>query len=129
MKSVIVGMFDTAEAAGRARSKLLDVGFAGDDVIMHDGDEQTNSSSTAGTSMTPTGVKGGAVSRFFEHLLGADDERRRDGYDDTYREAFRRGLFALTVAADGVSEREKIQQVLSLAGAVDVGERSKTWRG
>jgi hypothetical protein len=128
MKSVMVGMFDTEAAAGRARDTLLDLGFAKDDVVVRGGDEQTDSSSVAGTSTTASPTHEGAVERFVERFLGADDERRRDGYDDTYREAFQHGRFALTVAADGSLEREKIEKILVSAGAIDVGERSQTWQ-
>lgn len=128
MESMMVGMFDSEAQAEQARAKLLDIGFAPSGVLLHAGDERTGSSAMAGTSSTGQPVHDGPIMRLVESLYGGADEAQRYGYNDTYKEAFRRGICAVTVATSSALEREKADQVLTSSGAVDIDERSKQWR-
>ncbi|MEO8922133.1 MAG: hypothetical protein ABI330_04805 [Caldimonas sp.] len=128
MKSMMVGMFDSEGQAERARAKLLEAGFSPSGVLLHAGDERTESSAMAGTSTTGQPVHDGPIMRLVEALFGGADEEQRNGYNDTYKEAFRRGICAVTIATSSDLEREKAEQVLTSSGAVDIDERSKQWR-
>ncbi len=124
----MVGMFDSEAQAEQARAKLLESGFAPSGVLLHAGDERTGSSATAGTSTTGQPVHDGPIMRLVDSLFGGPDETQRDGYNDTYKEAFVRGICAVTVATSSDLEREKAEQVLTSSGAVDIDERSTIWR-
>ncbi len=128
MESMIVGMFDSETHAERARSKLLDVGFSPSGVLLHAGDERTGSSAMSGTSTTGELAHDGPIMRLVDTLFGGVDGAQRNGYNDTYKEAFRRGICAVTIATSSDLEREKAEQVLTSSGSVDIDERSKQWR-
>lgn len=131
MESVLVGMFDSRADAERARTKLLEAGFSPSATSMHAGDDESASTSTTGsTGTTSTGMHAdeGVISRFFHSLFGSDDDANTDEYAGTYREAFRRGAYGLTVQTTSDSEADRAEQILNDCGAIDVDERSAQWR-
>lgn len=125
MNSVLVGMFDSQGAAQAARERLLDAGFASSAVSMTGG---TSGPMAGGTTPPPgdASEEKGAIARFFDNLFGDEDGRAESA--DTYREAFKRGSFGVSVSAADDDERERAEDILDDAGAVDIDERAQQWR-
>ncbi|RZI54413.1 MAG: DUF2382 domain-containing protein [Pseudomonas sp.] len=125
MTSVLVGMFDTQDAAEQARTRLVAAGFSPGQVTGSASD--TGSVSTVDGSPTTArpGDEGG-ISGFFKSLFGSDDAP--DAQSSTYKEAFRRGGFGLTVSAVSDADMERVSDIMEDCGAVDVDEREQQWR-
>ena len=134
MNSVIVGMFDTQEAANEAKNRLLVAGFANNTVVVSDEDLATMRTDTV-VGATPVQPRHeheqeGAISRFFSSIFGDnDDTRMDDGYGDTYREAIRRGHYGVSVSVDNEEDTGRAEEILTDCGAFDIDERSEQWRG
>jgi uncharacterized protein (TIGR02271 family) len=118
MSSVLVGMFDTQAAAELARTRLVAAGFS-------PGQVTGNASTETSAPVAGPGDEGG-ISGFFRSLFGSDDAS--DATSSTYKEAFRRGGYALTVNAVSDSDMDRVSDILEDAGAVDVDEREQQWR-
>lgn len=127
MSSVLVGMFDTQNAANDARSKLLSVGFTAANISMTGGDSASPTLSSAGSGSTTPHAQG-SIASFFSSLFDSDESPNRSAYTDTYGEAFKRGSFGVSVTAANDTEMEKAEKILNAAGAVDIDERSQQWR-
>jgi len=128
MSSVLVGIFDTQAQALQAHSKLLSAGFTDDEVTVT-GENPSSSSSTATASSASGGRENeGAISRFFHAIFGSDDAASSDADGATYKEAFRRGAYSVSVMTTDQAEGEEAERVLNEAGAVDVDDRSAQWR-
>ena len=132
MSSVLVGVFDSAAAAQQARSRLLEAGFASNAISMTDEDGATTSMTGAAADADQGTVGGkahqGGIAGFFERLFGDDDDDQTTSHSSTYREAFRRGHFGLTVATQSDSETDDAEAILNEAGAIDVDEHAQQWR-
>lgn len=130
MNSVIVGMFDSEAAASQSRSKLMSAGFTGGAVTLTGGTAMLSSSTPTGTTSVEEPHHEGAISRFFSNIFGgADtDDRTEAGYTDTYKEAFKRGSYGVSVTSSSESEMEKAEQILNDCGAVDIDEKADSWR-
>ena len=126
MSSVLVGMFDTQAAAEQARAQLTAAGFSAGQVTGSSaaGSSTTESSSTS----TSTHQEEGSIAGFFRSLFGSDDAVNTNDHSSTYREAFRRGGYALTVSVVEEDEIERVTNILEDCGAVDVDERAEQWR-
>ncbi|RZI60320.1 MAG: DUF2382 domain-containing protein [Pseudomonas sp.] len=124
MSSVLVGMFDTQAAAEQARTRLVAAGFSPGQV--------TGSASSAGSvttvdeSITTRPGDEGGISGFFRSLFGSDDAP--EAHASTYKEAFRRGAFGLTVASVDEADMDQVSEIMEDCGAVDVDEREQQWR-
>ena len=126
MSSVLVGMFDTQAAAEQARAQLTAAGFSAGQVT---GSSTTGSSTTASSSAsTSVHQDEGGIASFFRSLFGSDDAVNTNDHSSTYREAFRRGGYALTVSVVEEDEIERVTNILEDCGAVDVDERAEQWR-
>ena len=135
MSSVIVGIFDTQEAANHAKNELLVSGFANHTVVLSDEDVATMHSGTVAgaTAVQPQHRQApeeeeGAIARFFRSIFG-DSEDHNDPYGSTYREAIRRGHYGVSVSVDSEADLDRAEAVLTRCGAVDIDERSAQWRG
>jgi stress response protein YsnF len=126
MSSVLVGMFDTQAAAEQARAQLTSAGFSAGQVTGSSG----ASSSTAELSSASTSAPQdeGGIAGFFRSLFGSDDAVNTNDHSSTYREAFRRGGYVLTVNVVEEDEIERVTDILEDCGAVDVDERAQQWR-
>ena len=125
MNSVLVGMFDSQAQASAAEAKLLAAGFQASALSISGG----TAASTSSTAAAPQ--QGGGIGSFFEKLFGSDDdasEADRDSHTSTYKEAFKRGSYGLTVSTTSEAEMDKAEEILNAAGAVDIDERSQEWR-
>lgn len=122
MSSVLVGMFDTQAAAEQARGSLVSAGFSPGQVT---GSASSDTLSTTTSSTANPGDEGG-ISGFFRSLFGSDDAS--DSQSSTYKEAFRRGGFALTVNGVSDDDMDRVSDILENAGAMDVDEREQQWR-
>lgn len=143
MQSTLVGLFDTQEQADQARTKLIAAGFDATASSVHpepgglrDSADATTgfaagtTATTHGTTGLPAGEHEGVVSRFLHKLFGSDDaDTQAAGQSGTYREAFRRGAYAVTVDASSDAEIDRAEAILNASGAVDIDERSAQWRG
>ena len=118
MSSVLVGMFDTQAAAQKARASLISAGFSPGQVT----------GNAASNDVSPTAAPGdeGGISGFFRSLFGSDDVS--SSQSSTYKEAFRRGGFALTVNGVEDHDIDRVSDILEDAGAMDVDEREQQWR-
>lgn len=126
MNSVLVGIFDTQAQALQARSRLLSAGYTDDEVRV--AGEAASSSNTTTHASSASGAREpeGAIARFFHSLFGSDDTASRDAA--TYKEAFRRGAYSVSVTTTDEDEGEEVERILNEAGAVDVDDRSAQWR-
>ena len=133
MSSVLVGMFDSQTAADEARGRLMSAGFAADAVRL------TGGMATSSSSQALTGVPSveepqheGAIARFFESIFGGGsddkDDLDRAGYTDTYKEAFRRGSYSVSVSTGDSDEMDKAERILNDCGAVDIDTKAESWR-
>lgn len=130
MSSVLVGMFDTQAAATQARARLMSAGFSADAVSLAGGSASSAAAPT-GTMASDEPHHEGAISRFFSELFGSDDKRADTygaGYADTYKEAFKRGSYGVTVTTTSDDELDRAQDILNDCGAVDIDERAASWR-
>jgi uncharacterized protein (TIGR02271 family) len=125
MSSVLVGMFDMQAAAEQARAQLTAAGFSAGQVT---GSADTSSSTTESLASTSTNQEEGGIAGFFRSLFGSDDAVNTNDHSSTYREAFRRGGYALTVNVVEEDEIERVTNILEDCGAVDVDERAEQWR-
>ncbi len=124
MSSVLVGMFDTRAEAEQARSELAAGGFTPGAVTAGG---ESGAAATASTAGTPApGVKEGMFSSFFHSIFGSDDAA--DEHSSTYKEAFHRGGFGLTVTAATDAEIDRASAILDDCGAFDIDERSQQWK-
>lgn len=124
MNSVLVGMFDTQAAAEQARTRLVAAGFSPGQVTS--GASGTGSVTTVDESITARPGDEGGISGFFKSLFGSDDAS--DAHSSTYKEAFRRGGFGLTVNSVSDADMERVSDIMEDCGAVDVDEREQQWR-
>lgn len=142
MQSTLVGLFDTQGEADQARTKLVAAGFDATASTVHpdptdlDGGIATGRGavSVTGTADSPTGAPAteheGVVTRFLHKLFGSDDDDAvGSGHRGAYREAFRRGAYAVTVDAMSDAEIDRAEAILNACGAVDIDERAATWKG
>ncbi len=133
MASVLVGLFDTREAAERARTELTQAGFEPDEVTSQPdgstgGGTSTMSSGSAGTSSATTHE--GPVARFFHSIFGGDDvDDDDDRHRQSYGEAFRRGAYGFTVTTDDDASIDRAEAIMNRCGAIDIDERSSQWQG
>lgn len=133
MNSVIVGIFDTQEAANHAKNELLVTGFANHTVVLSDEDVATvrTDSVVGATAVQPRRQpeeEEGAIARFFRSIFGDSDDPS-DPYDSTYREAIRRGHYGVSVSVDSEEDLGRAEAVLTRCGALDIDERAAQWRG
>lgn len=133
MSSVLVGMFDTRAAAEEARTKLMAAGLTPGQVTWNaEGVSSTGTTGTAGTTNTSTSStapeKEGMFSHFFHSIFGSDDDSVSSGQTGTYREAFNRGGFGLTVNASNDADVQRATDIMDDCGAFDVDERSQQWK-
>lgn len=119
MTSVSVGLFDTKAAAETARARLIAAGFSPSQVTGNAEVPET------GLSASQPAEEGG-ITGFFRSLFGSDDAN--DSGSSTYKEAFRRGGFALTVGGATDDEMDRVIEIMEDCGAVDVDEREQQWR-
>lgn len=126
MSIVLVGMFDTQAAAQQARTRLLSAGFPAGAVSVSGGAGSTAPSASTTTAATESQTESG-IGHFFRSLFG-DDDTSNAGYTDTYREAFRRGGYAVTVSASSDDDIDRAEPILSDEGAYDIDHKSQQWR-
>ena len=124
MNSVLVGMFDTRDAAEQARTRLVAAGFSPGQVT--GSDSSASSSALADEPVTARPGDEGGISGFFRSLFGSDDTS--SAHSSTYQEAFRRGGYGLTVSAVADADMERVSDIMEDCGAVDVDEREQQWR-
>ena len=130
--SVVVGMFETAADAARARTDLLNAGLPAGSVSMHPEAGEGDASTAGGTAGAGTDrhADEGLFSRFLHAIFGPDDEDmpNRSGYAASYTEAMRRGHHGVTVQVRDDTELQRVEEILNAAGAIDLDERSERWR-
>ncbi|MEO5773082.1 MAG: hypothetical protein ABIQ32_03055 [Sphingomicrobium sp.] len=114
MSRTITAMYDSRSEAETARERLLSTGnISNVDIHQESGSE----SATTGESSET-----GEHRNWFEKLFLPDDDR------ETYGEGLRRGHFLLTAQVDNEEDADRICDLLEETGAVDVEERSQSWR-
>ena len=118
MATTLVGMFDSLADAERARDLLLREGLERGAVHLANNESLT---ATTTTETTETEHRG-----FFSRLFGLGDN---DDTASNYSEAVRRGSAMLTVTLPDDSDTSRITSLLESAGAIDVDERARQWRG
>lgn len=140
MQSTIVGLFDSQGEADQARTKLIAAGFDATASSVHPdasgrlegagGASGLAAGTTAGsTAEVAPAEREGVVARFLHKLFGSDDtETDASGHSGAYREAFRRGAYAVTVDTMSDAEIDRAEVILNACGAVDIDERSTKWR-
>jgi uncharacterized protein (TIGR02271 family) len=126
MSSVLVGMFDTQAAAEQARAQLTTAGYSAGQVTGSSGTSSSTSELSSASTSAPQDE--GGIAGFFRSLFGNDDAVNTNDHSSTYREAFRRGGYALTVNVVEEDEIERVTNILEDCGAVDVDERAQQWR-
>lgn len=112
----ITAMYDTKDAAERAKDQLKAAGVSGVDIHNQD----------AGGSMTGAANEAGhATKGFFDKVANFFG-----GHEDThaYAEGVRRGHFLLT-AKVSESEADRAVQILDGSGAIDFDQAQTAWRG
>ncbi|RZI60075.1 MAG: DUF2382 domain-containing protein [Pseudomonas sp.] len=124
MSSVLIGMFDTQAEAEQARTRLAAAGFSPGQVT--GGASSAGSTTTADEPITARPGDEGGISGFFRSLFGSDDAS--EAHTSTYKEAFRRGGFGLTVASVSDADMDQVSEIMEDCGAVDVDEREQQWR-
>jgi uncharacterized protein (TIGR02271 family) len=117
--STVVGVFSDYGTAQRVREKLLNSGFAADDVHISSGDTFTSEVASGGTRLTgdtPSDMSGGGIGGFFRRLFGTDvdeQESRR------FSEAIRRGGTVVSVRASQ-SDADRAADIMDEYGPVDI---------
>lgn len=122
MNSVLVGMFDTKAAAEQARTELTAAGFTPGAVTANAEGGETPTTDTAAAPAAKEGMFGG----FFHSIFGSDDAAEE--HSGTYKEAFHRGGYGLTVTAQTDAEIDRASSILDDCGAFDIDERSQQWK-
>lgn len=139
MSQVLVGTFDSFEAAQQAAVRLEQEGIPRSDVEVQGNDYATATANPANLGDTPEsqtlsghavvndGDGAGVVSRiehFFSNLFGGDDHPAEVAH---YREAVRRGGALLSVTVADEAQVATVRSALREAGAVDIDERVAHW--
>ena len=112
MSRTITALYDSRREAESARERLSSA------VDVSNVDIHEQSSSETGASSSGSGEH----RSWFEKLFLSDDDR------ETYGEGLRRGNFLLTAQVDDEENADRIIQLLEETNAVDVDERSQSWR-
>jgi len=123
MECTLVGVFDSRNNAEDARARLAAAGFDEGALSLACEDAAARADAPA-----PSPHHSGAIARFFHSLFGEHHEAERSAEADAYREAFRRGAWAVTVRAGSEREIELAEQALNAAGAIDIDPRAREWR-
>lgn len=126
MAQTVIGIFDSASEAQAAVEALINQGFNRDTI-----DLSTNTTAEGTTSTTTNRMddrddndSGGGIGGFFRSLFGGDDD---DDRTTRYAEVGSRGSI-VTVHASSDDEAERAADLLDEYGAVDVDERSESYR-
>jgi hypothetical protein len=101
MTQRISAVFDTLEAAQRARAGLLEHGIGAERIGLS-------------TSLTDDGIAGEAPGHTYENQPG---QSRSDSAAARYGSAMRSGGCVLTVAADSDADRKRIAALMAARGA------------
>ena len=112
---ILTAMYDTRSAAEAARDRLVALGIPSDGITIRG----TGAGTTATTAPTAEEDKGFLAS--LADLFAPEEDRY------TYAEGLRRGGYLLSARVpDGMEDRAS--DVLEQSGAVDVDERTESWR-
>ncbi len=112
---ILTAMYDTRSAAEAARDRLVALGIPSDGITIRG----TGAGTTATTAPAAEEDKGFLAS--LADLFAPEEDRY------TYAEGLRRGGYLLSVRVpDGMEDRAS--DVLEQSGAVDVDERTESWR-
>lgn len=129
----VLSAFDDREAARRAVERLVQEGFARDDVHLHgsaaadQADDRLSSRALASpereVAVGPHAMS--ALDHFFDRLLGRTQHR---SHAATYAEAVRRGSSVVVVDTHSEQEAEQAAALLQQLGPCDLAERVEQWR-
>lgn len=126
MNNVLAAIFDTADEATTARSRLEAFGVAADSIRIEQ--NSIDREDAASADAEPKSRRG-----FFAELFGIGDDDASDDSGD-YAEAVRRGSVVLTVtladedSAANDERADEITRILEECGAIDVDERVDRWK-
>lgn len=116
MSHVVIGFFDSGSEAKEAMDKLVEDGYARENMDISSRSNRTGSV-TAGEDNQPEKKESG-LTRFFKTLFGSDDDAEK--YSNV---ALETGT-VVTVYTFSVEEAARAADILDENGAVDVNERA-----
>jgi len=120
----VIGAFDDRTQAERAVQRMVEAGFARDEVHL----EQHEPQLASGNRGQDTGERRtGGIMGFLASLFTSEDQANT-GHAHNYEEAARRGSSVVVVKASDAARAEQACAILHEAGAVDVDERVRQWR-
>jgi len=120
MSQTVVGIFNNADDARHAVSKLLDNGFNESNVDYARGPESEEYLQDANYHDETRTEHESGIGRFFRNLFGDDDE------SDRYARVAKRGCI-VTVHAESTEEARRATELLDECGAVDVDEKDREY--
>ncbi len=115
MATTLVGIFDSASDASRARDYLLKEGLPRNAVHVTDNQSMTSRS----------GSSEGEHRGFFARLFGLGES---DSQADEYSQAMRNGSALLTVTVENDAEARRVETLMAKAGADTINERDSSQR-
>ena len=117
MATTLVGIFDSASEAQRAREYLLKEGLARNSVHVTDNQSlMSRGGGTAASGASGDNGHGGFFSRLFG--LGEDDAQTRE-----YTQAMQSGSALLTVTVEDGGDARRVETLMAKAGADVINER------
>jgi len=130
----VLSAFDGRDAARLAADRLVQEGFAREDVHLRARDEGEDAQDDRISSRTIASPERevaigrhamSALDHFFDHMLGRGEHA---AHAHTYSEAVRRGGTVVVVDAASQEQADKDAAILQDAGAYDLAERTEQWR-
>jgi hypothetical protein len=133
----VIGAFDDRHAAKRAVERLVQSGFAREDVHIEHGAEagaMQDGGTGSGTQDRWQGMEAevaidrnllSSIGQFFTRLFGQDHP---SGHVGVYSEAVRRGSTVVVVDAADEQQAAQAASLLHELGAIDIDERTSQWR-
>lgn len=124
MATTLVGIFDSASEAERAREMLLKDGLPRNAVHVTDNESlmsRRSMSSSSSASSSSEDNRG-----FFARLFGLGDD---DSHTQEYSQAMERGNALLTVTVEDGADVRRVESLMAAAGADDISERGASQGG
>ena len=126
MSHAVIGMFDTAAAAAKAKDQLIAAGFPATSIKTSGTGMVSSSSGTTTQATTATAGEDKGFWASVKEMFGGDETETGE-HLSYYAEGSRRGGTVLSVEATE-AQADRAADILTAAGAVDVDEKAGEWK-
>lgn len=125
MKNTVIGVYDSYSQARNAMEELIASGFDQTNIRMNPDQEMPTHDMNARDDEQEHRSSTGGIGHFFRSLFGMDEKHE---HRSIYSEAVRRGSCLLSVDTNTEEECDRASEIMHRYDAVDIDERSRTWK-